>query len=624
MHREQLDQWCRLGIAGLVLAILVFSPLAFGAVRSSEFVVVQWLVVVALVLWWARFWLNPEHRLFWPPMNWGILAFLGYAVGRYATAEVEYVARQELLQVLVYGFFYFVVLHNLYRQRYNQVISLTVVFLGLALAMVAFHQFLTSADHIWGASKPLMYRKRGSATFINPNHLGGYLEMVLPLALTYTLTSRLKPLGKVLVGYAALGIFVGLVTTVSRGAWLACGVSLVLLVAWMLGQRGFRLQAVLIAAVLVIMGTLFLSKARFSPSRTDALAAATSAEDVRWQIWKPAWKMWQERPWLGWGPGHFDVHYFKYRPAVFDLQFRPIRVHNDYLNVLVDWGVVGLGLGLAVLGLFGLDLARSWKHVQRRPSDLGVKRSNRASLVLGGALGLLAILIHSWMDFNLHVPANALLATALLALVSSHFRFATDRYWVPVGWGLRGLISVVLWVAVGFLMLHALQTTWECRWLARAARAGTVQGRLGALRQAFAIEPRNPRTAYQIGEILREQSFQGLTGHQRLAEAAIEWYKHSIAANPHDPLPRVGLGRCLDWLGRHDEAEAAFKGALEVDPNGYYTWAYMGWHYVQVHDYDQARWWLERSLHLYPRDNPIAVNYLRIIEERTANRSNPQ
>jgi O-antigen ligase len=624
MDRQQLDQWCRWAIMVVVLAILLYSPLAFGAVRLSEFVLVLWLTVVALLLWWGRFWLNPEHRLFWPPMNWAILAFMGYGVVRYATAEVEYVARQELLRVLVYGALYFVVLHNLYRQRLNRVVSLAVVFLGLGLAMMAFYQFVTGADHIWSASKPLIYRKRGSATFINPNHLAGYLEMVLPLALAYTLTSRFKPLAKVLIGYAALGIFVGLVATVSRGGWIAAGMSLALLVGWLVRQRGYRLQGLLIAAVLVCMAGLFVWKGRFSPGRSEALEAAAWAEDLRWKIWKPAWAMWREHPWLGLGPGHFDVHYFKYRPAEFDLQFRPIRVHNDYLNTLVDWGLVGGGLMLAVWVLFFTDLARSWRYVQRAPSDLGAKQSNRTALVIGGTLGLVAILIHSWSDFNMHIPANALLATTLLALISSHFRFATERYWRPVGWALRGLLTVVLWVGAGFLGLHAFQATWETRWLARADRAGTIQGRLAALRQAHAIEPRNPRTAYEVGEILRELSFQGQSGYRWLAEAAIEWYRRSLAANPHDPLPHVGMGRCLDWLGRHTEAEEAFKAALKVDPNGYYTVAYMGWHHVQVGDYAQAKQWLERSLRLYPRDNPVAANYLRIIEERTQNQSHPQ
>ena len=59
MQKERLDQWCEKGIIGLVLAILVFGPLALGAVMPEHFLVIQGLTVVVLALWAARFWLNP-------------------------------------------------------------------------------------------------------------------------------------------------------------------------------------------------------------------------------------------------------------------------------------------------------------------------------------------------------------------------------------------------------------------------------------------------------------------------------------------------------------------------------------------------------------------------------------
>jgi hypothetical protein len=59
MDRERLDGWCERGIGGLVLAVLVFGPLATGAVRTLELLVIQGLTILATVLWLARFWLNP-------------------------------------------------------------------------------------------------------------------------------------------------------------------------------------------------------------------------------------------------------------------------------------------------------------------------------------------------------------------------------------------------------------------------------------------------------------------------------------------------------------------------------------------------------------------------------------
>ena len=640
MDREELDQWCERGILGLVLIIVIYSPLAFGSVRLAEFVVIQWLAVAVLAIWDARFWITPQLRLLWPPVSWAVLAFMGYAVVRFLTADIDYVARHELIRVLIYGFLFFSIVNNLHRQGPTQIVSLTIVFLAMGMALFALYQFLSNSEHIWGAVKPLLYRKRGSGPFINPNHLAGYLEMVLPLALTYTLTGRFGQLMKVGLGYAALAIFAGLVVTVSRGGWVASGISLVVFVVWLLRQRGFRIQALSISAALVALGALFLFKAQFNPKRVESLALASSTEDVRFQLWKPAWAIWRDHVWWGAGPGHFDAHYFRYRPGVFDLQFRAERVHNDYLNALVDWGLVGGLLILAAWVLFYMDVFRGWKYVQRARSDLGARRSNRASLVMGGSLGLLAILVHSFVDFNMHIPANALLATTLMALVSGHFRFTTERYWHTVRWPLRIPINAALIAGLLFLGQQAWKATAEHRWLARAAKAlkaGDQQAaleRASALAKAYAVEPDNSRTSYEIGEgireHLRERSEQELPNHEELAQyealaqAAIKWYQQSIAANPYDPLPRVGLGRCQDWLGQHAEAEKTFAQARDLDPNGYYTLAYVGWHYVQVENYAEALKWLERSLWLYPKDNQVANQYLKIVRDRIQEKASPR
>src|SRR5262245_15274808 len=135
MDLEQLDNWCEKSILGLVLAILVYAPLAFGAVPQGGFdyfLVVEWLAVALLVVWFARFWINPKHRLLWPPVAWAVLAFVAYAIGRYLTAQIEYVARQELIKVLIYAGLFYAIVNNLHRQETTQIVGLTLIFLAMA------------------------------------------------------------------------------------------------------------------------------------------------------------------------------------------------------------------------------------------------------------------------------------------------------------------------------------------------------------------------------------------------------------------------------------------------------------------------------------------------------------
>src|SRR5258706_7973124 len=107
MERERLDRWCEWGILGLVLGILVFGPLATGAVRPLDFLIIQGLTLGVLALWVARLWINPRPRLLWPPICWAVLAFAAYAVARYRFADLEIVARQEMIRVLIYTFLFF-------------------------------------------------------------------------------------------------------------------------------------------------------------------------------------------------------------------------------------------------------------------------------------------------------------------------------------------------------------------------------------------------------------------------------------------------------------------------------------------------------------------------------------
>jgi O-antigen ligase len=619
MDRERLDGWCERGILGLVLALLIYSPLALGSVRLQEFVVVEWLTVAVLVVWVLRFWINPKHRLLWPPVCWAVLAFMGYAVARYYTADIEFVARQELVRILIYGFLFYAILNNLHRLESTQIVALTLIFVAMAISLYALYQFLTDSEFVWSLPKSPGYRKRATGTFLCPNHLAGYLEMLLPLSLAYTLTGRFNHVMKILLGYASLAMFTGIVVTVSRGGWLACGLSLIVLFVVFFQQRDYRLQGLLAVGAFALIASVFFLKARLSHNRQTQLTQAAIVEDGRLLLWKPAIRMWQDHFWWGIGPGHFDYRFRGYRPETSELQWRPERVHNDYLNTLADWGTLGFLLVATAWGLFYWGVFRSWKYVQRSQGDLTSKRSNKSSLVLGGAVGLLAVLLHSVVDFNMHIPSNAILAVTLTALVVGHFRFATESHWQTVRWPLKLPTTAVLLAGLVFLTKESWQRTEERHWLAKAKKAKDYSSeQVAALQKAMAADNTNFETAYQIGEALRVQSWQGEEGYQEVAKTAMKWFQRSMELNRFDPAPVVRYGSCLDWIGQRAEAAKYFQQAVKLDPHGYYTLAWVGWHHVQTEEYNEARQSLKKSLYLNATNNPIANNYMRIVEEKLA------
>jgi O-antigen ligase len=621
---ERLDDWCEKGILVLMLGVLLFGPLATGAVRTGEFLILQGLVLAMGGLWLVRIWLKPDYRLLWPPVSWAVLAFALYAVFRTSHADLEYVARQELARILVYTVVFLVVVNNLHRQSHVQWLSWILVFLGMLIAGYAIYQFAADSPRVWHFYKPPQYLGRGSGTYICPNHLAGFLEMLIPVGLAFAILGRKNLVLRLFLAYAALVMIVGVVVSLSRGGWIATGLSLVFFAAVVLNKRAHRIPLLLVLLLVLSTASIFAYRSDLVQKRVEHALTGGTIENIRSRQWLaiPTGQMWLDHLWFGVGPAHFDHRFPAYRPK--EIQVRPGRAHNDYLNTLADWGVVGGLIVLAGIGWLAHAAWRTWRYVRREEDEFGARQSNRAAFVLGAATGLLALAIHSFTDFNLHIPANAILAVTLGALLSSHLRFTSNRFWVRLAWPAKALLSLLLLALFAWLGQQALVQAREHFWLSRAGSERHITAtRIETLERAAAIEPTNFETAYALGETYRRLAWQGDTGYQEHAQTAITWYQRAIDLNPFDPYARARLGMCLDWLGQHDEAAPYYEAAIQLDPNNHYLANLVGWHHVQTGDWITAKQWFERSLEIKWWANWTAERYLRIVNQRLASPPTP-
>ncbi len=222
--RQNLDAYCGRAILWLVLAMLVFAPLAFGAVDEWAFLVVQGTGAAIFLIWGARLWLNPKPKLLWPPLTWMVVTFAIYAVARYLTADIEIVARAEVIQVVLFALVFLVILSNLHSQRDAQIISFTLIVLATLISGYAVAQMVTHSDRVWNVYAD--YHGRAGGTYISPNHLAGLLGMVLPLALAYLLAGRVGIVTRILLAYAMVAMLAGLSATFSRAGWVATGMGI--------------------------------------------------------------------------------------------------------------------------------------------------------------------------------------------------------------------------------------------------------------------------------------------------------------------------------------------------------------------------------------------------------------
>ena len=122
-------------------------------------------------------------------------------------------------------------------------------------------------------------------------------------------------------------------------------------------------------------------------------------------VWGGVMKMIGEYPMLGIGPGTFTFIFTQYQPP--GLKSHYTMVHNDYLHFTSE---VGLPL-IAIVVWMIIALYKKGFRKLKNPSRLV------RGITLGSMSGITAILVHSISDFNLHIPANAMLFTVLAALV---------------------------------------------------------------------------------------------------------------------------------------------------------------------------------------------------------------
>lgn len=593
--RHRIDTWCEGAILAIALFVLVWSPLALGCTRALEFLVVQGLTALAAVLWGIRIWTQRPFRLLWPPMAWAVLAFALYAVARCRLVPVEFVGRQQLAHVLVYAAWFIIILNNLTRRESATIVSLTLISVGVALSFFAFYQFATHSPKIWGETRPAQYLLRASGTFFNPNHFAGYLEMLAPLALSYVVLGRLSATVKVLLAYGAAVMLAGILVTVSRGGIVAAGLALIFLCLVLVIQKEFWLPAIVVGCFLLAMAFGVSTEFETMQRRFATAVKDDKVGDVRTLYWQGAWQLFARNRLWGVGPGHYDVEFPQVRPPA--VQARPQYAHNDYLNTLCEWGIVGTGIVAAACALLYAGVFKALRAVRKDRNDLHSKSSDRAAFVVGASVGLAGLLIHCIVEFHMQIPANALTAVTLMALLTAQWRFVTERFWMNPGATGRIVITALTATTAVYLTAAGLHRGREAIWIWRAATERTSWERqLTDLEKAHQADPADAETDLRIGEIFWETALDGRTGFEEQARQAIDWFAKAMNLNPFDPIAPLNIGQCLDWIGQTQQATGYFNLAEKRDPNSAYIATEMGRHFVTLHDFAAAKQWYQRSI----------------------------
>ncbi len=455
------DKICRRLIEYGLLGLIIFSPLPAASVHEWAILVIQISALILLasyILMEEKPQINEalSRRLKWPryliiglfvfffaqivPIPKLLIKIISPNVYKFQMqyspefAKTKFMSLslipsytlREGLEILSYFIIGFLIIKTVTRnQQIKRIFSVLIV-------MGVFEAFYGLFELSSGNPRILFYQKTyqlGSVTgtFVNRNHLSGYLEMIIPLAIglifaranvfsfsglrwkeRLLLLSEKGLAANLLLGCSVIVMSIAIIFSESRSGIAILIFTFVLFFVLSAYHFSFReyqkkwLKYFLCVSLIII---IFISLFKGIGATIERFSLDELLIEGRPKFWGSTLRIFADFPFFGSGLGTFGSLF-----PDFMVDEKPIRIyhaHNDYLEYLSELGVFGFILLLSVIIILLFFIFSSWQQ-RRHPEVKG--------LALGGFVALINILIHSFTDFNLHIPANMLLFFIVLSL----------------------------------------------------------------------------------------------------------------------------------------------------------------------------------------------------------------
>jgi len=466
------NRFDRIIFFGIVL-VLIFAPLAFGSVHVWAYSMVEFGVFLLLLLWFSDHLIFSESKtLGWVktpvnlilvmffvliglqliPLPAPVVAFVSpkaYAdktqlfkiMGKIADASAHGPSRimlsysfhptlVEWLKLGTYCGMFFLVLNTVKSKKEIDILVYTLIFIGLFEAIYAIFQVFNITPKVWWWKSRAGGGRFASGTFVGSNHFAAYMEMVLCLACGFLIAHK-KRTRRMLSGlggtraflqqvvnwfapesarpkmifffFVAVLIGVALLLSASRGGILSLGAAMLLMGILFFSKKSYRKYGGLALCLCIAILTYGLHVG-IEPT-LKKFENPNSLYD-RLHITRTIIPMIKDYPFSGVGLGNFRYVYPKYIDD-YDRVSSSGYAHNDWVEAGTETGFPGLLLILFAFAIYMVRMIRIW-HRRRDSHALGIGA--------GVLAGLLSIGMHSYFDFNMHIPANPLTLAALLAI----------------------------------------------------------------------------------------------------------------------------------------------------------------------------------------------------------------
>jgi len=444
-----------------LLALLVLSPLPAASVHAWSVFAIELaaaVLVAAYVLLGHKPTLNPHlvARMRWP--KWALLGLTGLVafqvlplpraiVGLLSPAAEAFRVRfspgfeaarwttlslapgqtlRAALELAAYIALGWLIVRTVNRGSLIRRLIFVLTAVGVFEALYGMYELTTKTPRILFYQKPF-HPEAVTGTFVNGSHLAGYLEMVIPLTIGLILSridffalggrglrDKLALMGtrgwleNILLVLSVVVMSLGVLLSRSRSGAFILVFSFLLLFELVTFHFGLGLRRVWVRNALLGLFALVTLLALYVGigATIQKFALENLLQENRPVFWSNTLGIVADFPFAGTGLGTFAAVYPAYEAAGGPELFLA-HAHNDYLEFLSELGLVGFGLLLGAV----LFILVTGFLVWRTRRNARVK-----ALGLGGLVSLTAILLHSLTDFNLHIPANALLFSVTLGL----------------------------------------------------------------------------------------------------------------------------------------------------------------------------------------------------------------
>jgi O-antigen ligase/tetratricopeptide (TPR) repeat protein len=448
-------------IYGLFIFALMFSPLAFGTVEPWSLAVMETVSLTALSAYFFRadkrgsplyeipgiiplLLLLSYMCLQLVPLPVDLIRLISprtfslYAQGALAGEAVRWrplsidtkATAMEFFRLCSCAAFYILTVQLLTRRDLLRRTVAVIAVFGSSLALFGILQRVLFNGRIYWI-RALTHGGTPFGPYVNRNHYAGLMEMIFPVVLCLflfykpgavygSLRERISGVFDremtnvhILLGLSSVLIATSIFLSLSRGGIVSLSLSVIVLIVLLMKRerRSSRVRLfVLVLAVIVLSVGWFGWKPLFERFETVGHAGI---QDLRFGIWKDSLEIIRDFPVAGTGFGSFASIYPKYRSISVEGLLE--HAHNDYIELLAGGGIVGFVL---FAWFISAVLFKSYKAFSGRRERYSIY------VFIGAAAGLVSILLHSVVDFNLQIGANGLYFFFLagLAVSAAHTR----------------------------------------------------------------------------------------------------------------------------------------------------------------------------------------------------------